>query len=239
MIDGSNYNPAIHHRRSIRLKGYDYSQKGLYFITLCTENGDYLFGEIINGKMILNEYGKIIEEEWLKTIEIRENIALGEFIIMPNHFHSIIEIKYQIPGKNNEDGGLRSPSNNIGAIIRGFKGATTKRINILKNPNIPEESQNSNSTGVSRYARGKKELGGGLGGRLGGELQFAPTAPTATAPTKKKIAATKKGIAKTKTRTSIWQRNYYEIIIRNEIAHYRISEYIKNNPAKWQTDKFH
>ena len=86
------YNPQNHHRRSIRLKGYDYSQEGLYFITICTQNRACLFGKIENGKMILNEYGQIACNEWIKTTEIRNNVELCEFVIMPNHIHGIIRL---------------------------------------------------------------------------------------------------------------------------------------------------
>jgi len=92
-----NYNPDIHHRCAIRLKGYDYSQAGLYFVTICTQNRECIFGEIIDdcrGTMIcaLNEYGRIAEKEWNKTPEIRSNIYLDVFVIMPNHIHGIIRI---------------------------------------------------------------------------------------------------------------------------------------------------
>ena len=85
-----NYNPDIHHRRSIRLKGYDYSQKGLYFITICTQHRSHVFGKIEKGKMILNEYGEIAAEEWEKSEEIRNEI--DEYVVMPNYFHGIVEI---------------------------------------------------------------------------------------------------------------------------------------------------
>jgi len=84
-------NPDIHHRRSIRLKGYDYSQTGLYFITICTQNRLCLFGEIENGEMILNNAGIMIEHQWQELIYHFDNIKLHEFIVMPNHFHGIIE----------------------------------------------------------------------------------------------------------------------------------------------------
>ena len=81
------YNPDIHNRRSIRLKGYDYSQVGLYFITICTQNRECIFGEIVDdgrGTMIcsLNEYGGIAEKEWIKTSEMRPNIHLDVFVMM-------------------------------------------------------------------------------------------------------------------------------------------------------------
>ena len=88
------YNPDIHHRRSIRLKGYDYSQSGLYFITLCVINKIYMFGNVVDGKMQLNDMGQLVEQEWLNTINIRhDDVRLHNYIVMPNHFHAIIEIR--------------------------------------------------------------------------------------------------------------------------------------------------
>lgn len=87
-----NFNPEIHHRHSIRLKGYDYSQSGLYFITLSTKNRQHIFGIIENGDILLNEYGNIVKNEWKRTAEIRKEIKLHAYIIMPNHIHGIVEI---------------------------------------------------------------------------------------------------------------------------------------------------
>ena len=206
------YNSNIHHRRSIRLKGYDYSQEGLYFITLCTTDRVHLFGEIENGEMQLNTYGEIAKQEWLKTIEIRKNIELLEYIIMPNHIHGIIEIKYSLSNENKKElGKFKSPSQTIGAIIRGYKGATTKRIKeIIKKDNI--------STG---------------------ELQFAPTAPTAPTAPPNPTAPNTQLLSRIDLSKSIWQRNYYENIIRDEKALNNISNYIFNNPKKWEEDKFY
>lgn len=75
------YNPEIHHRKSIRLKGYNYSSEGLYFITICTQNKEYMFGEIVGGKMILNNIGKIVEKEIIKTNEIRKNVKIEEYVM--------------------------------------------------------------------------------------------------------------------------------------------------------------
>ncbi len=86
------YNPLIHNRRSIRLKEYDYSQAGAYFVTICTKNRECLFGNISNDQMILNEYGEITEKCWFDLPNHYTNIQLGDFIIMPNHFHGIIEM---------------------------------------------------------------------------------------------------------------------------------------------------
>lgn len=84
------YNPYIHHRRSVRLKGYDYSQAGLYFITICYQDRICRFGHIENGEMILNAYGKIAYDEWSKLPERFPNFEMDVFQIMPNHMHGII-----------------------------------------------------------------------------------------------------------------------------------------------------
>jgi REP element-mobilizing transposase RayT len=188
-----NNNPKNHNRKSIRLKGYDYSQPGLYFITLCVQDRINLFGEIKDGQLELNNYGMIAKEEWKKTKAIRKNCSLKTFVVMPNHFHAIVSIDYQI-GNNNKPRTFQSPSQTIGAIIRGFKGATTKRI--------------------KEYFRR-------------GELQFDPTTPNQFL----KIKMSKK--------KSIWQRNYWVHIIRNEKSYHTIVEYIENNPANWLQDKLY
>ncbi|MEF3167832.1 MAG: hypothetical protein K6360_00635 [Deltaproteobacteria bacterium] len=85
-------NSHMHRRRSIRLKGYDYTQAGVYFITICTQNRECLFGDIVEGKMLINDVGDIIAYEWLKTAAIRNEIELDEWVIMSNHFHGIVVI---------------------------------------------------------------------------------------------------------------------------------------------------
>lgn len=202
------YNPQIHHRRSIRLKGYDYSQAGLYFITICCQDRAPLFGHIDNGIMILNEYGEIAFSEWQKTEYIRKNCCVHESVIMPNHIHGIIEIAYK-EGEKNETGTFQSPSQTIGAIIRGFKIAVIKRIK-----DLIQQDDHSSSTG---------------------ELQFAPTEFAPTKFNSKKFNPTEKIKS---LDYKIWQRNYYEHIIRDEQSFQRIAAYIVNNPRSWKNDKF-
>jgi REP element-mobilizing transposase RayT len=190
-------------RQSIRLKSYDYSQQGSYFITLVTQDRLHLFGKIEDGKMMLNSVGKIIEEEWRKTIELRPNIALGEFIIMPDHMHMIITIAEQMEKKEDKEwihSNPKSPSHTIGAIIRGFKGASTKKINLF-----------FNSTGESPFAPTS-------------ESPFAPTSESPFAPTEF-------------YKNKIFQRNYYEHIIRNQNDYNRIEQYILDNPKNWKKKK--
>lgn len=202
-----NYNPKYHNRRSIRLKGYDYSKEGLYFITLCVQDRAHFFGKIEKGVMKLNAIGIIAEEQWLNTPNVRKNIALHEHIIMPNHIHGIIEILFY-KGEKNDPGKFKSPSQSIGAIIRGYKIATIKKIkDYFKENNLISQK------GESR-----------MGESRAGELQFAPSGAQIN-----KIL---------KLNFKIWQRNYWDNIIRDEKAFKNISNYIINNPKKWEEDKF-
>ena len=192
------YNPEIHHRRTIRLRDYDYSQAGLYFITICTRNRLCLFGRIINEKMVLNDAGNAVNQCWHDIPAHYPDIQLHEFIIMPNHIHGIVGAEYfppkphhpRVVGQSCVVG--QSPHVDhraedipplhhhhhhrvpLGNIVRGFKIGVTKWF-----------QQNM------AYPVGK----------------------------------------------SIWLRNYWERIIRNEQEHAKIAEYINNNPAKWDQDK--
>ncbi len=208
----NQYNPNKHHRRSIRLQGYDYSQAGLYFVTLVCQDRAHLFGDIKDGIMYLNEFGQIAVDEWLHTQEVRDNVVLHEYVVMPNHIHGIIEILFP-KESNNIVGEFRSPSQTIGAIIRGYKIATIKRIKELESKD--------------EYSKGEESKG---------ELQFAPTVPTVpTAPTAP-TARTREIIKSLEYK--IWQRNYYEHIIRDEKAYNNISNYIIENPKRWINDEY-
>jgi len=86
------YDPKKHHRRSIRLKGYDYSQPGWYFVTIVIQNREMLLGDVVDGEMIFNVFGKTINYQWQKLPEHFKNIRPDEYQTMPNHFHGIIHI---------------------------------------------------------------------------------------------------------------------------------------------------
>ncbi|GAB4525560.1 MAG: hypothetical protein Tsb0014_05040 [Pleurocapsa sp.] len=125
------FNPEIHHRRSIRLPKYSYAQAGAYFITLCTYKKQNLFGDIKENKMHLNQIGKVVKEEWLKSVTIRKEIALDEWIIMPNHLHGIVIIKV-----NGSLGArlvplpplpfMRRKPRSLSSFVAGVKSAVTK-----------------------------------------------------------------------------------------------------------------
>jgi REP element-mobilizing transposase RayT len=123
------------HRRSIRLRDYDYSQGGAYFVTICARHRACLFGDVIGDGVELTTLGCIVEDEWLRTPAIRPQVTLDAYVIMPNHFHAVLFIDgdrahpvrayCNTPLHKNTPAdhvpSLRSPSQTIGAIVRGFK----------------------------------------------------------------------------------------------------------------------
>jgi len=165
----NKYNPEIHHRYSSRLQGYDYSQNGAYFVTICTRKKEPLFNDK-NMKLI-------IEQTWLETPAKRPDVFLDEYVVMPNHFHGIIIINSPVGAYSHTplQPIFRSPSRTIGAIIRGFKASSTLKINIYrKTPRVP-----------------------------------------------------------------VWQRNYYEHVIRNDNDLHDSRQYIRENPLRWDADEYH
>jgi len=142
------YNGGLHHRRSIRLPGYDYAQAGAYFVTLCTHQCEWLFGEVVNGEMQLNAFGCVVEEEWLQTPIIRPYVQLDTFVIMPNHFHGIIVMtddgRGTAPPCPYYTGQFGKPvAGSLPTIMRSYKSAVTKRINALRNtPSAPVWQRN-------------------------------------------------------------------------------------------------
>lgn len=226
MTDKPKYNPNIHHRRSIRLKGYDYSSEGLYFITICCHNKVCLFGHVMNGAMVLNEYGQIAFNEWMKTPEIRPNVELGEFIVMPNHIHGIIRItrrgELHSPNIESHSPNCELHSPNIESNTPDFGGDSR---GVLNTPDFMGESVSPNSEGECNSPQ-----------RYSPRLQ-GPSQTIGAIVRGYKSAVTKKlnelGVGR-----KVWQRDYYEHIIRNEQSYYNISKYIVNNPSKWWDDKF-
>lgn len=171
-MEHNKFEPQTHHRRSIRLKGYDYSSLGAYFVTIVALQRECLFGEIVDGEMKLNNFGKIVAETW-KWLEIQyPYVETLHSVVMPNHFHGLLMIH-----DNDGRGGSRSAPTEtkrkpLGQLIGAFKTVSTKQINLLP--------------------------------RTQGAV--------------------------------IWQRNYYEHIIRNEKEMDNIWKYIEANPFMWADD---
>jgi REP element-mobilizing transposase RayT len=175
---------ARHHRCSIRLRGYDYSRAGAYFVTICAQGRECLFGEIVDGEMLLNEFGGCVVRWWDDIPRHFVGVDTDAFVVMPNHVHGIIVIvgaglprPYGTIATHTAMGAetapLRGRRPSLGNIVAYFKYQTTKTIN---------------------------------------EMRQTPSAP-------------------------VWQRNYYEHIIRDEEPLNRIREYIINNPLQWALDR--
>ncbi len=135
-------NKYLTRRKSRRFKDHDYSHPGAYFFTICTENKECIFGEVIGGITYLNQFGEIAKEEWLKSADIRREIDFDEWIIMPNHLHGIIFINdfyfwdRQLSGKDNsvligKSKLIRLPKS-LSTFVSGFKAAVSRRINDLR-----------------------------------------------------------------------------------------------------------
>lgn len=189
------YQPEKHHRRYIRLKGYDYSQAGLYFITIRCQNRIYRFGEVVDGKMALNKYGEIAYNEWLKLSERFFNFELDVFQIMPNHIHGII---------------LLHDFSVVCTVGAGFT-PTQNDHDIRATARVAPTVNDIVGAYKSLVANGCLEIW---------KSQWA-------------------GVNPVPIMGKLWQRNYYEHIIRNEQSYQTISNYIINNPAKWTNDKFY
>ncbi len=126
------YDPAIHHRRSIRLRGYDYSQPGAYFVTLCTQKRKRLFGKIVNGEMRLNETGRLVANHWEWLAEKYCRVLLDEYVVMPNHLHGIIVITdrtIDVMQRASEKPAFLEKRKPIGGLIGAFKTLSTSQIN--------------------------------------------------------------------------------------------------------------
>ena len=230
------YNPKIHHRRSIRLKGYDYSQAGLYFITICSQNRICRFGEIVvvgvplvgtqtnTATMILNHAGKMVEDEWLALVDRFPNMVLHEYIIMPNHFHCILEI-VGVPLVGTQNVGACSGHPNVTGRPQGYAPTGSPR------------NDGETTTGTPRIdaetTTGSQNDDGIPKNKTIGDMMDAFKSIT----TVEYIRGVKsKGWDRFKGK--IWQRNYYEHIIRDEQSYLTISDYIIKNPEKWKEDKF-
>ncbi len=173
----SQYNPDQHHRRSIRLQGYDYASAGSYFITICAHQRECLFGEIVEGQMLLNEFGQIVADAYLWLANQYPYVHLDSWVVMPNHLHGIIVMTdYSRKGDSRIAPTVGDAKRKtLGRLIGAFKTVSTKQINLIRST----------------------------------------------------------------PGTTIWQRNYYEHIIRDDRALQTIRQYIQNNPSAWQEDELY
>jgi len=212
------YNPDVHHRRSIRLKGYDYATEGAYFVTVCIQGRECLLGGISGGKMALNDAGAMVDELWRKLPEKFPGTRLDQYSIMPNHFHGIIWIRGAPPCVHP----ARDGKDPVGADPRVRPGLELNANNLGG-----YAGQGTGNMGQAKYMG----QGGHVGPPLRGIVQWFKTMTTNA------YIRAVKNHAWPPFAGRLWQRNYYERIIRNDDELERARRYIESNPARWETDR--
>ncbi len=272
------YNSQIRHRKSIRLKDYDYSQAGLYFITLCTFNRECLFGNISHGQMELNDAGIIADRYWMEIPKHFPRVILHEYVIMPNHVHGIIELSptvgveyFQPPSINNPNISVENfppPSPNVIPIVgvEYFQPPSKNNNpteNLVDNPQVenPEiKNPEIENTGIENTGIENKRVEN-IQPLLRDDEHIIRIENFQSSPERKNkfqkiipgsigsvIRGYKIGVTKWfrndrlenyPPERQIWQRNYYEHIIRNSNSCQHISDYIVNNALNWKEDNFY
>ena len=188
------YDPIIHHRRSIRLAGYDYTRAGAYYITIVTWQREEIFGEVVNGEMQLSSMGRIAEEYWRLIPKHFSLAELEAFVVMPNHIHGIIILDDDTPRTGTTPAPIRT-----GTI---YRAPTLTPGTIYRAPTPTEQFQKPVAGSIPTIMRTYK-------------------------------ASVSRRIQKEHHETNIWQRNYYEHIIRDQADYERIAGYILSNPVNW------
>jgi REP element-mobilizing transposase RayT len=233
-----------YNRRSIRLNDYDYSQAGAYFITICTQNRDCLFGNIVNGEMVLNDAGKMAQKIWEGLADYYRRVKLDAWVIMPNHVHGIINIvgadsisaHDSVTPRDSENwaemDSAHTDSAHTDSVHTDF---VSPRDSITPRDSVtPRDSENWAEMDSAHTDSAHTDFV---------HTDFVPALGTIVQSFKRHstieyIKLVKKGVLPS-FHKRIWQRNYYEHIIRNKNDYDRIYKYIENNPVKWELDSFH
>lgn len=196
---------------SARLQTWDYGSNGAYFITICTHNRKHYFGEIVDGKMQLNDIGKLAEQFWLEITNHFSFIELGNFVVMPNHVHGILIIdKTEPPATNNHnndnnDNNVETLHCNVSTNTKTKTKTHTNAIPIIKNEQMANISPKQGS--ISTIIRSYKSVVSKNAHFIHADFN--------------------------------WQSRFHDHIIRNSAEFERIQNYISNNPLKWKDDKFY
>ena len=202
--------------KSRRMQGWDYSGKGMYFITIVTQNRECILGKIKDGKMFLSDFGEIVKEQFLMSFEIRKELFLDEYVIMPNHIHAIIVLK------NRGDVGTHGPKNNVG---------THGRASLLDNDHssLPENYNESIQDKVAKSPmpqRKPRSISSFVAGFKAGVNDAIDNF----------IDENKLNLPKFTRDNYFFQPNYNDHVIRDKEEYYKIKNYIITNPKKWNDD---
>ena len=237
------YNPEKRNRKSVRLNGYDYSQPGFYYVTICTQDRIERFGGVLDAGMVFNEYGKMVDVEWNQIPERYEHVVLDKYQIMPNHMHGILQIVSTANGNDQTiDSGIVGTSlvgvlNNGGRIIGNVVNDLDGTIG-----NGCMEGNNSIETDHNHDDESDEN-----------PLKMVDVAlertPIKDVPTLGSIIGTFKSITTTNyagnVRNSgwppfmkrLWQLRCHDHIIRNKEELNRIRKHIEDNPKNWANDE--
>ncbi len=232
-IDSAPTGKYKYNRRSLRLPHYDYSRAGYYFITITAQNRAHLFGEIVDGEMVLNVAGRMVEGLWYDISNDFENVRLHEFVIMPNHIHGIVEITYKNSVGAESISAHMNPNYKINQNPVGANSISTLNVD-SKNIHISKRADTGSApTRYKSYNHGNIQKA---------EIDSAPTLSTIVQSFKRHttlqyIQMVKNNILPPFNKR-IWQRNFYEHVIRDTNDYARIAEYIINNPLTWEDDIF-
>jgi REP element-mobilizing transposase RayT len=243
-------------RQTIRLKRHDYTSECSYFLTMCTHKRNHLFGKIIDWKIVLNDFGKIAHQCWLQIPNHFPNAEIDEYIIMPNHIHGIIHMH---PVGANQYSPALLTTGNKSKIDNKFKNNTTQSQKVNNDPNENDVElfkndgygfawgmrANDDSRGIRAYDDSRairayddsrairanddsplrdRRWENGTSNSIGSIIRGF------------KIGVTK-CVRQRDPEFTVWQRNYWEHIIRDRDQYCRIKQYIINNPGKWYYDK--
>jgi len=204
---------------SARAKWWNYNADGSYFITICTSGHDYYFGQIMNKQMILSDIGLLVQKEWEKSFNIRKELRCDTFVIMPNHIHAIIRIENDNPVETH--GGASPKSNDLSIELHG--GASPKSNDLLRMTGAP---LSVSTTTQSRHSLTVKNYG----------IAYRPPKSISSF-----VACFKSVVTVNALKINScfgWQARFYDNIVQNDQDYQRIAEYIENNPANWEQDKF-
>lgn len=212
MAWAKKYDPSLHHRRSIRLSDYDYSQCGLYFVTLCCNNRKCLFGDVANGVMQLNDAGRIAYDHLnVLSEKYPGRVVVHEFVVMPNHLHVILEIIDTASSLKISDPVL------VGAIHE----SPLHESPLHESPSRESPLSDGLLSIPNRRDQRRKMLLSKIIGRY------------------KMNTAKQINLQQGTSGQAVWQRDYFEHIIRNEKSFRAITEYIRKNPTQWSGDRFY
>jgi putative transposase len=240
-----SYNPRKHHRQSLRLKGHDYTTPGGYFITICAHQRQHLFGEVVGGQMQLNQLGIIVQAHWRRLPQHHPNLQLDAFITMPNHIHGILMITPPAAQANPVRAGSASNPSHTTNHPQAKPALPSHKNSAASDFSLDEMGAGLGAELLQlEHIDGCKPAPAGDGiiygckpapagdGIIYGAASSMHGIPEMIRQFKTFSARRINQVRKTQG-CSVWQRNYYEIIVRDEIALTRIRTYIQRNPLAW------